>query len=362
MLLVQRKIVIIDDSPETRVTSRRFLQRTPNVDYTIWEEERGGTGLATARAVQPGGILLNYQLLDLDGLEFLRRLEKIDPPFPCAVVVETRTGRKDIFVETLKQDAHDYLVKDQVTQEMLRRTMKHAIEKRDWRQKLEEQQRTAAAYNRELEKAQEALRQVHENECLTIIGAMAIHFTHHLGNHFNNLFTSVQILERRLATLTDHQAPQLRQIAHDLREELSRSLSLLDDLHLLSNVHTLQLQPTDVAAVVNTVVSLQAHAYAKRGVREVLNFALDLPQAQVDWDRDILQPPWTKEQPLRSPSHWRWQVTVPPSFRPSRSRKNGQERGLEKSYDSSILQAEARSAPWALDAFVIDSIAYLALE
>ena len=41
------KVLIVDDSPEDRAACKRRLQRDPDHDYTIWEEELSRKGLVT---------------------------------------------------------------------------------------------------------------------------------------------------------------------------------------------------------------------------------------------------------------------------------------------------------------------------
>src|SRR3954447_8427075 len=68
------KVLIVDDSPEDRAACKRRLQRDPDRDYTIWEEELSRKGLVTYQIVQPDCILLDYRFPDIDGLQFLSQL------------------------------------------------------------------------------------------------------------------------------------------------------------------------------------------------------------------------------------------------------------------------------------------------
>jgi two-component system sensor histidine kinase HydH len=71
-------------------------------------------------------------------------------------------------------------------------------------------------------------------------------------------------------------------IVHNLRDEIVRALSVLQDLRVLSNAQTLRLQPTEVAAVVHGVVRSQAHTHAERGIRVIVDVPLDLPPVGAD--------------------------------------------------------------------------------
>ena len=109
----ERLILIVDDSAEDRAAVRRFLQQDPRSSYRILEEGTGVEGLAIAESAALDCVLLDYQLPDMDGLEFLRRLSGGGAvPFP--IVMMTGRGSEMVAVQAMKQGAGDYVVKGQV--------------------------------------------------------------------------------------------------------------------------------------------------------------------------------------------------------------------------------------------------------
>jgi CheY-like chemotaxis protein len=70
-----RTILIVDDSPEDRELYRRYLLRDRDYSYRILEAPLGRIGLEMWRQYQPDALLLDYRLPDLDGLEFLAKLQ-----------------------------------------------------------------------------------------------------------------------------------------------------------------------------------------------------------------------------------------------------------------------------------------------
>ncbi len=130
-------VLIVDDSPEDRQTYRRYLLQKPEVHYTILEAESGAEGLELCQRLKPDGILLDYLLPDLDGLEFLSELRAqanaIEPP----VIMLTGQGNEFIAVQAMKAGAQDYLVKGRMTPEALRLTVNGVIEKAQLRAQLQ---------------------------------------------------------------------------------------------------------------------------------------------------------------------------------------------------------------------------------
>jgi PAS domain S-box-containing protein len=124
----QRTLLIVDDSPEDRELYRRYLQRDREYSYTLLEATLGREGLELWQQHQPDAILLDYRLPDLDGLEFLAKLQPSTQQ-PCLpVIVVTGQGNEAIAVQAMKAGAQDYIVKEQITPEGLQIAVNGAIE------------------------------------------------------------------------------------------------------------------------------------------------------------------------------------------------------------------------------------------
>ncbi|MEH1925203.1 PAS domain-containing protein [Nostoc sp.] len=124
----QRTLLIVDDSPEDRELYRRYLLRDRESSYTILEATLGQQGLELWQQHQPDAVLLDYRLPDMDGLEFLVRLQPSTQQ-PCLpVIVVTGQGNEAIAVKAIKAGAQDYIVKEQITSEGLQIAVNGAIE------------------------------------------------------------------------------------------------------------------------------------------------------------------------------------------------------------------------------------------
>ncbi|MGF1537612.1 MAG: GAF domain-containing protein [Elainellaceae cyanobacterium] len=135
MTQATRTVLLIDDSPEDRELYRRYLKRDLDYAYTVIEAGMGEQGLALWQQHQPDVILLDYRLPDLDGLEFLARLECLPQmPYFCSpqkpvfpVIMITGQGSEAIAVRAMKAGAQDYLVKGRITPEGLHLAVNSAI-------------------------------------------------------------------------------------------------------------------------------------------------------------------------------------------------------------------------------------------
>ncbi|MCU0570774.1 MAG: response regulator [Oculatellaceae cyanobacterium Prado106] len=154
MIQNQRTVLIIDDFPQDRATYRRYLANDPEVRYTILEAESAEDGLALCQQQTLDGILLDFQLPDLDGFEFLARLKaKVGESCP-PIVMMSGWGDESVAVKAIKSGAEDYLAKSRITSADLRLTLKTAIENAELRLALRQsearhQQAEAALQDRE---------------------------------------------------------------------------------------------------------------------------------------------------------------------------------------------------------------------
>jgi PAS domain S-box-containing protein len=136
-------VLVIDDTPEDRMAVRLALKVG---GFALEEAADAEQGLKFARSSTPDCILLDYVLPDAKGLEVLESLRQPDGTLPCAVVMLTGAGTLDVATSAMKAGALDYLVKDSLDADMLRRAIGSAV--RQFR--LIEAQRVAERRNAQL--------------------------------------------------------------------------------------------------------------------------------------------------------------------------------------------------------------------
>jgi len=122
-----RTVLIVDDFPPDREVYRRYLQADPEYAYTIIEAPSAEDGLRLCGMQPLDGILLDFSLPDLDGLEFLTALKIQSGKFNCPVVMITGQGNEILAAKAIKNGAEDYLVKNQITPTLLQLAIGSAI-------------------------------------------------------------------------------------------------------------------------------------------------------------------------------------------------------------------------------------------
>ena len=127
MSVRQYTILIVDDSAEDRETYCRYLSKEFVATYNIIEAETGESGLEQLATTQPDLILLDYLLPDCNGLEFIEDLKVQTDRLP-PIVMLTGQGNETVAVEAMKSGAKDYLVKGELTPDILTTSVKSVLQ------------------------------------------------------------------------------------------------------------------------------------------------------------------------------------------------------------------------------------------
>lgn len=141
-----RKLLIIDDSEDDRELYGRFLRGDEAVSWQVAEVETGEAGLHRISREQFDCILLDYSLPSRHGLHILQEIAK-DHPL-TAIIMLTGQGNEVIATESLKAGACDYLVKNVITPEGLKRAVGNAVQKKTMLRKIAEQQAARDAFSK----------------------------------------------------------------------------------------------------------------------------------------------------------------------------------------------------------------------
>jgi PAS domain S-box-containing protein len=133
-------ILLINDADGDRATYERFLHRDDRQSYQIIEFDNGKEALIWCQNNVADIILLDSQLADMDGLEFLRQLRQQQPHEILPVIMLTDVVNTAVAVESLKLGAQEYLDKQQISQVNLPQLMRIVFQQVQLKRKLSCQQ------------------------------------------------------------------------------------------------------------------------------------------------------------------------------------------------------------------------------
>ena len=139
MASLHKTILIVDDSLEDRHAYRRYLSKDVNNRYKIIEAETAEEALDSFECTIPDLILLDFNLPDINGLEFIAELKtklKANCPtlgtsFPDSlppIIMLTGEGDEAIAVNVMKAGVKDYLVKSITNADSLRSVVRGVLE------------------------------------------------------------------------------------------------------------------------------------------------------------------------------------------------------------------------------------------
>ncbi|MDZ4824961.1 MAG: response regulator transcription factor [Actinomycetota bacterium] len=99
------RVLVIDDTPEARITVKAVLGRER---YELFEADSGQTGLEVARRIVPDLVVLDLGLPDIDGIEVCRALRTFSDAY---VIMLTARDREMDILSGLTIGADDYMTK-----------------------------------------------------------------------------------------------------------------------------------------------------------------------------------------------------------------------------------------------------------
>lgn len=144
------QLLLIEDDEVDREAVRRLLDDT----YLVHDAATSKQALEILQTIRPDGILLDYYLPDVGGLELLERLAQWQLP----VIILTSEENPAIIIEAMKQGAQDYLVKGRFSKASLEYAISNAIEKVALQRDFLDQQRQLTEQTTLLETQHEKIR------------------------------------------------------------------------------------------------------------------------------------------------------------------------------------------------------------
>lgn len=126
-IATRRTVLVVEDNPgDARLVELFLLEETAN-PFRILKAGKLTDALESLDAHHVDVVLLDLSLPDSFGLSTLARIRAARPLVP--VVVLTGTADEALALDALRQGAQDYLVKGQGDGELLRRSVRYAIER-----------------------------------------------------------------------------------------------------------------------------------------------------------------------------------------------------------------------------------------
>lgn len=122
------RLYIIGGSPTDRSSYTQWIQHTTPIPLDLREMETGVQALETCAGISPHCILLDDQLADMTGLEFLSRLKGSHSTSDTPVIFLIGQANNEIVTQALKLGVKNYFIKNTLSEEFLWRHIQQAID------------------------------------------------------------------------------------------------------------------------------------------------------------------------------------------------------------------------------------------
>jgi two-component system, cell cycle sensor histidine kinase and response regulator CckA len=131
------QVLLVEDNPGDALLLQEILCEVPSVQFELECVDQLGKALLWLEEESCDVILLDLSLPDSQGLETLVKVKERSPSIP--IVVLTGLDDETLAISAMQQGAQDYLVKGQVNGNVLVRSMRYAIQRKQAEQALKRQ-------------------------------------------------------------------------------------------------------------------------------------------------------------------------------------------------------------------------------
>lgn len=223
------RVLLIEDDPDHAALVEAYLAevRDPMVDLSHAETAAGGiSALSAARAEGHPyhAVLTDQQLPDSDYWETVGRV--VAEAGAAPVVALTSLGEMEVALDAVRAGASDYLVKAELTPELLRRTLRSAVERV---QRDEALRSTNEALRRTLKHARRMQAQIVEQEKLAGLGRLLSGVAHEIRNPLGLAVNSAEAIVSEttglVSALADTALPAATREMIDSVRELAESVA-----------------------------------------------------------------------------------------------------------------------------------------
>lgn len=128
------RILIVEDNPDDVVFVEDMLSQSQHLDCQLTMADTLAHGLAQLAENDTDLVLLDLSLPDSFGLKTLESALDHSPGVP--ILIMTGNDEAEAGIEAVRKGAQDYLVKGKLTEELLTRTIRHALQRHRAQQEL----------------------------------------------------------------------------------------------------------------------------------------------------------------------------------------------------------------------------------
>jgi signal transduction histidine kinase len=250
-------ILLVEDNPGDRRLIREMLAEASDVTFDVQYADRLQAAIEYLGQNGVEVVLLDLGLPDSQGLETLRKVYAQVSEMP--IVVLTGLNDEMIGVQAINEGAQDYLIKGQVDTQLLRRTIRYAIERKQAEEKERRLQLQISLSNR-----------------LASLGLMVEGIAHEINNPLASVIGFAQMLAY------EDIPENFREDVKTIEENARRVADIMTNLLAFARQQKLERTYVDVNDIIRA--TLEMRAYPLEGSSIAVTTQLDpvLPSTMAD--------------------------------------------------------------------------------
>ncbi len=267
------KVLVIDDNPADRELYKQYLIDEFKQGYEFLDVGLGEEAIKVCSKDNFDCILLDYNLPDLNGVEFLSLLDK-EIKARTPVIMLTGEGNETIAADALRSGATDYLPKRVVSTESLKRTIGNAVEKFHLRKAIESQTHRLEEKNRELTRKHDEIQRFYQT------------VSHELKTPLTSIKEFACILQEGISGDINDEQKEYLQIIKDSCMQMANGVNdLLDITRLETGKLRVELEPNDVGSVIDKVIAAMKVIAKYKSIEITAHIEESLPDVYMDPNR-----------------------------------------------------------------------------
>lgn len=214
-------VLLIEDSLTDAQLFQHVFRRAATGNWQLVHVERLSVAIATCQTTSFDLALLDLRLPDSEGLDTVFQFHQAAPDVP--IIILTAVDDEDLALQAMAQGAQDYLVKDQVTTQLLRRSIRYSLERSQILQKLRQSERASLVA---LDKERE-------------LNQLKSYFVSMVSHEFRNPLSALRVMSEMLIQFNGSlPEPKKELYSQQLRTTINQMCQLLDEVILLGKVDT----------------------------------------------------------------------------------------------------------------------------
>jgi signal transduction histidine kinase len=248
-------VLLVEDNPADAYMIRLLLEEAQGAMelahgiFCVEHVDRREEALRRLRQDRFGIVLLDLRLPDAQGLESLEQIQAIDPNLP--IIVLTGLDDDGLALTAIKYGAQDYLEKEDLEGRLLRRTLRHARQRKQAERQLRRHAREVEAARQRIEQQADQLKE--RAEQLARINRELDDFTYIASHDLKEPLRGIEAYCELLCEDFGEKLGDEGQARLDsLTQMCQRSIKLIDNLLTYSRVG--QVEPNSSVLDLNAVV------------------------------------------------------------------------------------------------------------